>query len=562
MGQSIVPFEPKEELLGVAFETPPTEARWPSLLQQMERMGLVPYPDGTSYLAVGGSIAFFRAAKPGRKIFGTEDEGAADLLERVVLLFGRGNARVGMPIDLRPGRVKVLDNSYTIRFGSKRASKDVKDLACTQQAIAYPLPSSPNTWVFEFDERNDYRKHLSSLEELRKRDPDVLYAEPNLMFELQKHACTELPPAPGESCPDIGVTHSCSPVVAANATNDPWSKCQTNLVLQGVPDAWCFLEQTLGAANKRGSADVCIATVDFGINQTHPDVTTGLLNYVPLCYSCPDPDDAHGMAVYGIVSAKPDNETGTSGIAPGAQHLAIRMKAQWRDPPWYSQMILWLAGVESSETFSEPPLARPADIISCSHGMPYLPTANLIADAFRRVTQDGRKRAEGGALGTVLVYSTGNDTCDIAGTEALASDPHVIAVGNTLPPDASGVEKREPSSNYGDRVDLCAQGQYAPSLLANPNLESNINCAPSGRAPGAFQFVGTSAACPMVAATVALMLSVNKNLAWADVRGLLRQTARCVDPDGGNWQGGRSYFYGSGRLDVHAAVRAAAGASA
>jgi subtilisin family serine protease len=327
-------------------------------------------------------------------------------------------------------------------------------------------------------------------------------------------------------------------------------------VLQGVPDAWCFLEQTLGSSSKHGSANVCIATVDSGINEGHPDATAGLLKYINLCEDCGDiPEDPHGMAVYGIVSATPDNGTGTSGIASGARHTAIGMKSQWTDSAQYAEMLLWLGGVESPVTFSQPPLARPADIISCSHGIADLPTANPIADAFERLTHEGRKRPGGAALGTVLVYSSGNESSDISGTQALAANPNVIAVGDTLAPDASGVERRWLRSNYGDRLDLCAQGEDAPSLLANPL--QNGSCTPSAPGPGAFAFAGTSAACPMVAATAALILTVKKDLAWGDVRDLLRQTARCIDPDGGAWQDKRSYWYGSGRLDVHEAVKAA-----
>ena len=547
MGQSIIPFEPRDDLCGIAFiGKPPIESRWSPLLQQMERMGLVPYPDRASYLVAGKTIALFKST--GKNIYAgpAELQVTPDLIETVSLLYGKGNVRVGMPIDVRPGHIKILDNSYVIRFRSDRVPADIRGLACTRDAVAHPVPISPNTWIFEFNERNNYWKHLRLVDELAKTE-EGSYAEPNLIVELQKH-----------SCPDASVTHSCSTVVASSVTNDPWTNCQTNLVLQGVPDAWCFLEQTLGAELKRGSDRICIATVDFGINEGHPDATTGLLKYINLCEDCPEiPEDPHGMAVYGIVSAMPDNEKGTSGIAPGARHTAIRMKGQWTDSAQYAEMLLWLGGVESPVTFSQPPLARPADIISCSHGIADLPTANPIADAFERLTHEGRKRSGGAALGTILIYSAGNEQHDISGTQALAANPNVIAVGDTLPPDASGVERRWPQSNYGDRLDLCAQGEGAPSLLADPLEVLDGSCAPSVRGPGAFAFAGTSAACPMVAATAALMLTVKENLAWGDVRDLLRQTARCIDPDGGAWQDKRSYWYGSGRLDVHEAVKAA-----
>ena len=553
MGQTIVPFEPKDDFVAIAFSgNPPIESRWQPLLQQMKRMGLVPYRDQVSYLVAGKTIAIFRNADPGKKIFAgaVEQPVAPDLIENVSQLFGKGNARIGMPIDIRPGHVKVLDNAYLIRFGSDRPSADVRSLACTNDAVAHLVSISPNTWLFEFNERNNYRKHLSAVQQLLTKSSDIIYAEPNLIVELQNH-----------SCPDVGVAHSCSTTVASSGTNDPWSNCQTNLALQGVPDAWCFLDRTVGSASRRGSSDICIATVHAqGINQNHPDAADGsLLTYIKLCDECADvPEDPHGTAVYGIISATPDNEKGTSGIAPGVFHTAVMLKQPWTDSEQYAQTLLWLSGVDSPTTFSQPPLAKPAHIICASHGIADLPTARPIAQAFERLTQEGRKRSSDGTpLGTVLVYSAGDEPADISGTQALAADPNVIAVGDTLPPDGSGVEKRWPRSNYGDRLDLCAQGEDAPSLLADPTEILGGRCTPNVRGPGAFEFAGTSAACPMVAATAALMLTVKKNLAWGDVRDLLRQTARCIDPDGGNWQNKRSYWYGSGRLDVHEAVKAA-----
>lgn len=553
MGQSIVPFEPKDDFVAIAFTgNPPVESRWRPLMQQMERMGLVPYPDKVSYLAAGKTIAIFRSADPGKKIFAgaVEQPAAPDLIENVSQLFGRENARIGMPIDIRPGHVKILDNSYLIRFGSDRASADVRSLACTSDSVAHPVSISPNTWLFEFNERNNYRKHLSTVQQLLTKQRDVTYAEPNLIVELQNH-----------SCPDVGVTHSCSISAASSGTNDPWSNCQTSLALQGVSDAWCFLEQTVGSASRRGSSDICIATLHAeGMNQNHPDAAAGsLLTYIKLCDDCADvPVNPHGTAVYGIISATPDNEKGTSGIAPGVYHTAVMLKQPWTNSEQYATTLLWLSGVDSPTTFSQPPLARPADIICCPHGIADLPTARPIAHALERLTQEGRKRSGGGApLGTVVVCSAGNEHDDISGTQALAADPNVIAVGNTLPVDRLGAEKLQPDSNYGDRIDLCAQGQDAPSLLADPNQPGTGPCTPNVRGPGAFAFKGTSAACPMVAAAAALMLTAKTTLAWGDVRDLLRQTARCIDPDGGAWLNKRSYWYGSGRLDVHEAVKAA-----
>jgi subtilisin family serine protease len=315
----------------------------------------------------------------------------------------------------------------------------------------------------------------------------------------------------------------------------------------------------LGSAQRFGSKDVCVATIDCGINFAHPDIDTSRVTYVSLCPDCArSPDDPHGLAVLGIISATSNNGKAVSGIAPGVRHIAVQLPRDWNNPAWYAQMIVWLSGVEPHIT-GFPVLDRAADIISASHGSQTMATPSVVADAFAKVTQLGRPTARSArGRGTILVYSAGNDDSDMAGTQALATDPNVISVGNTVAPEA-GPEVRQSESNYGDNLDLCAQGQAAPSLYLNPedSLRDGSTCTPNDPTKGAYFFGGTSAACPMVAATAALMLTINQQLTSQEVREKLRATAQCVDPLNGNWQNGRSYKYGSGRLDVHRAVKAA-----
>ena len=102
------------------------------------------------------------------------------------------------------------------------------------------------------------------------------------------------------------------------------------------------------------------------------------------------------------------------------------------------------------------------------------------------------------------------------------------------------------NSNWGPEIDLCAQGDGAPSLNASGGEQT---------------FGGTSAAAPTVAAAAALMLTVEPDLTWIDLRDILRDTAVQIDPANtdpvGQWIGGFSQWYGFGRLDVEAAVQAA-----
>jgi len=555
MGRSIVPFDPHDDRVAVAFvRKPPSKKQLDALLARIGDLGLRPYPTIEKFLVADRSIAYFQTKDPGVRIFA--DDGAADVIDKLAALFEKDSVRIGLPIDDRPGQIKILDNQYVVAFAKPDSPDRIRRFAESQGAVAEPVQGLVNTWRFQFNNRSNYRDHLRKVEAIRTQtDLEVLYAEPNLIFQVSNHQCT-----------DSAVGSSCSAAPPSKPTDDPWSKCQTNLLLQSVPDAWCYLEQKLGASSKFGSDDVCVATVDCGINEQHPDLPAGKVEYISLCDTClRSPNDTHGIAVLGIISALPNNKKGISGIAPGVHHVAIQMQTHWLDSTWYSQMITWLSGVDPL-TGVFPPLARPADIISCSHGSGTMPTPSTVEQAFNRVTNEGRKDLiSGQALGTVLVYSAGNGDTDMTGTQALATGPHVIAVGNTLPADTLGVEVREPTSNKGDRLDLCAQGQLAPSLYFDPTRTvpgPRGSCQPGKPSAGAYRFKGTSAACPMVAATAALMLSINKQLTSQQIRDKLRDTAQCVDPVDGDWVGHRSYLYGSGRLDVHAAVKAADTSSA
>ena len=555
-GPSVYKFEPKEDVVGLAFDERPSDARREALRKQLQGLGLVPQNfDGSSKQAktnwaASNSIALFRTSDPRRKIFSStpSDSSQAGLANRLSVLLGKEGVRIGMPIDLRPGRVKLLDNRYVVQFVPKTPRAAVESLARRTGALLSPIEALPDSWLFTFGAAGNYRQHLRLIESLSD-DSRVRFAEPSLILELQPHGGTE------ESTGQVCRVSSAGP-----ATDDPWSACQRNLILQGVPEAWCFLEQQFGSDKKHGNADVCIATVDVGINAGHEDVDTTLLSFVNLCVSCadtPTDDDPHGMGVFGIISAKTGNGVGPSGIASGATHLAVMLKRNWVDPPWYAQLLLWLSGIESPSNFQALPNDRGADIINLSHGIEDIAIPFAVATALARLSGEGRKMA-GMPLGTVVVCSAGNWSTDITGTQVVAADPNVIAVGNTLPPDAMGEERLWPLSNFGSRLDLCAQGQDAPSLLANPAQTLVTSCDPEAPRPGAYSFGGTSAAAPMVAATIALMLSVKKELTLQQVRGVLWQSAKCVDGANGQWVGHRSPLYGSGRLDVFGAVTLAA----
>jgi len=71
-------------------------------------------------------------------------------------------------------------------------------------------------------------------------------------------------------------------------------------------------------------------------------------------------------------------------------------------------------------------------------------------------------------------------------------------------------------------------------------------------------FGGTSSACPGVAGVCALILSVNPDLTWKDVKEILKKTADKIDKRNGNYDAkGHSKWYGYGRVNAYKAVKLA-----
>jgi hypothetical protein len=429
------------------------------------------------------------------------------------------SARVGVPVDLSPGRIKVLDNRFVVRFCDDVEPAEIERIAASASAEGQRLRGrvlrrfiqAGNARLIEF-QCGDFEDHLRVIEAWLD-EGSIVYGEPDLLAELTDDAFP----------------------------NDQEYPRQTNLPRQNVDKAWQFL-RALDVDLAFGSADVHVATLDRGVDPSHPDFgIRRLTQYHDFAELAPGskPEDGHGMGVYGIISAATHNVTGIAGIASNAHHIAMRHPDL--SSAMYGDILLWAAGFKTgnpSKGWPIEPIPRGADIIVCCHGVNALPLSSLMSDTFEHLTTYGR-----GGLGTVVVYSAGNGAQDIAGTRAWAEHPCTLAISNTKL--SRGKEVLDGVSNFGDRLDLCAQGDSTRSL---------------NHTDGISFFNGTSAAAPAVAATAALMLSIAPSLTWIDVRDILRRTAVRVDPlaaTDGRWVDGFSRWYGHGRLDAYEAVKAA-----
>ena len=298
-------------------------------------------------------------------------------------------------------------------------------------------------------------------------------------------------------------------------------------------------------------ANIKVAVVDLGVDLTHPDLQTNLLpgydatghnsGGAPI-YS----DENHGTACAGIIGAIKDNRIGIAGVAPNCNIIPIHVAfGDISTADWLADAINWgrLNG---------------ADVISNSWGggSPYSPITNAVNNA---VTQ-GRE-----GKGCVVVFSSGNDNASTVSYPA--NLPNVISVGAN---DKCGIRVNPNScdpwnpfqgSNFGTALSVVAPGANIYTTDRQGREGYNTESGTAGDYYCCFG--GTSAACPHVAGIAALILSVNSNLTWLQVRDIIESTAQKVREDlydygievnrpNGTWH----LQMGYGLVNAYAAVQA------
>ncbi len=201
-------------------------------------------------------------------------------------------------------------------------------------------------------------------------------------------------------------------------------------------------------------------------------------------------------------------------------------------------LYAWVGGIRETpprRASGASPIDKPADIINCSHGLGGMVVQARVKYALKKLACLGR-----GGRGTIVVYSAGNDNCDIEDDQTLATFPFTIGVGNTNTQGNSESRwvaemdgRPHPrGSNYGPFLDLCANGQGAPSLSPRIGLGQAPLCSDDANAgKGLAMHGGTSAAAAMVSGAAALVLTVNPNLNWDQVCRVLCASAVKIDCD-------------------------------
>ena len=302
-------------------------------------------------------------------------------------------------------------------------------------------------------------------------------------------------------------------VIASRTPSDPlYSFYQWNLRIIQAEAAWDI---------ETGKSNTTIAFLDTGVDLAHPDLAAKVLPGLNLLNpeASPQDDNGHGSHVAGIAAAAANDATGIAGVSWGARILPVKVldsfgRGTVED---LARGLIWAAD-------------NGADVINISGG----------TEGLSQTLQDAVDYAND-TKGTLIVASVGND----GGFGGLnppiypAAFPSVVGVAAT-----DSENRRAEFSERGTFVDVAAPGVLVLSSILR------------GRGDAVFgnnyaYASGTSMSAPHVAGLAALVRSANPALTNRQVSLLIENTAVDLGPPG------KDELFGFGRIDAHAAVKAA-----
>jgi serine protease len=321
----------------------------------------------------------------------------------------------------------------------------------------------------------------------------------------------------------------------------------------------------------KGYPDAKIAVVDSGVDTKHPDLFLQLgMSFVP---GEPQIDPsmgtlqnkyyfAHGTAVSGIAAGQGDNGFGVAGVCLKCSVIPIKyIGNEMSNPPldrklnaikWAVDAGAWV--INNSWTIA-PDKDKQTD--QCID----IPLDNFVKEMTDYAVNTGRN-----GLGTIIVWAAGNSACDTVRNPSLFDERTVVVSG--LDVDNTLVYY----SNYGRNVDIAAPaGDSMPekSGLITTDVTQNgkgFNPAFNNANPDYSDYMdqaytkyfdGTSAAAPVVAGALALMLSINPSMTYAEAIECMKKAASVPAADCS--YGEKSICFGAGILDAGKMVELASG---
>lgn len=275
------------------------------------------------------------------------------------------------------------------------------------------------------------------------------------------------------------------------------------------------------------TCNIKVAVLDDGV-EAHEELTgrllTGYTPGYPSELGSPIASGAHGQATSGILAAAKDNSLGIAGVAPKAKIIPVNILRGGQSIADIGEGIRW-AWQDAG-----------ADILSNSWGNAYQGT---YFDDWAVPIQNARTLGRGG-LGCLVVFSSGNQNGSWSGVTFPANLPGVVAVGAS--------DKYGTILNYSSRgpeMDLVGIAGPVPGDMVTTDRNGSFGYDATNYTS---TFNGTSATCPQVSGTAALMLSMKPDLTETQLSSILTSTATDMGPIGFD------NTYGYGRLNVNSAL--------
>ncbi len=315
-----------------------------------------------------------------------------------------------------------------------------------------------------------------------------------------------------------------------------------------------------------------VAVVDTGLEICHPDLKDNVAEGASYNFNTdtwrgsiatdpfnPSASGDHGTSVAGLIAATADNGIGMRGVAPGA-----RLRG-------YNLLSAIATGDDATLEYdalgasTSNPDSSSAHIFNMSYGLVDAPQSNASQQAVA-VFRNGVDKLRGGR-GALYVKAAGNFFdlclslvrehrfedrgemyspnhalgCASANIDAYNNLPYLITVGAF---NAHG--EHASYSSVGSNLWVSAPagegGFFSPAMVTTDQAGPHRGEAGLGFGRDPFAdpveeegdytsaFGGTSSAAPNTAGAIALMLEVNPQLTWRDVKHILARTARMIDP--------------------------------